>query len=105
MISINNIIIKIILGVLFLICLFQMPYGYYQLVRFLGTAGFVWLAYIDNNRKEKSLMVLWIVSALLINPFIKIPLGKTIWNIVDIIWAVIFTVTIWADRIKKTTIN
>lgn len=74
-----------------------MPYGYFQLVRFLGMATFVWLAYLDNKKNNKSLFILWVCSAILINPFIKISLGRTIWNIVDIVWALILLVTIIKD--------
>ncbi len=92
--------VKFALSVLFIFCLFEMSYGYYQAVRFLGMAGFVWLAYTDNERKEKSLVIVWVLSALLINPFIKVPLGRTIWNIADIIWAIILIITICIDLIS-----
>ena len=36
--------IKIILAILFFICLADMPYGYYQIVRFAGMLGFVFLS-------------------------------------------------------------
>lgn len=96
---INTIIIvaKVILGVFFMLCLLDMPYGYYQVVRFIGMVVFCWLAYIDSDRKDKSLMIVWIASALLINPFIKVALGRTIWNVTDVIWTVILLVTIWTD--------
>uniref|UniRef100_UPI00404828ED DUF6804 family protein n=1 Tax=Roseivirga sp. TaxID=1964215 RepID=UPI00404828ED len=29
-------IIKVVLSILFLVCLLDMPYGYFQLVRFIG---------------------------------------------------------------------
>jgi hypothetical protein len=77
-------ITKIILTILFIACLFKMPDGYFQLVRVLGMASFVWFAYIDNERKDKTLFIIWILSALLINPFIKIALGRTIWNFTTI---------------------
>jgi hypothetical protein len=64
-------IIKITLAVLLLGCLLPMPYGYFQLIRFLGMTIFTWLAYIDNSKKDKTLLIMWIASALLINPIIK----------------------------------
>ncbi len=95
--SVIKISVKIILSVLFVLCLLQMPYSYYQAMRFLGMFGFAWLAYVDINKKDKTLCILWTVSALLINPFIKVSLGRTVWNAVDIIWAIILLVTIWTD--------
>ena len=37
--------IKIILAILFFLCLADMPYGFYQFVRFAGLIGFAILAY------------------------------------------------------------
>lgn len=77
---------KLILSILFIGCLWDWEYGYYQLVRFVGMTGFAILAY--NERKNKALLTIWVLSAILINPFFKVALGRTIWNIVDVIWAV-----------------
>jgi FtsH-binding integral membrane protein len=79
-----------------------MSYGFYQLVRILGMAGFAWLAYKDSSKADKTLMIVWIVSVLLINPFLKVPLGRHIWNVVDVVWAIILLITIWWDvKVKK----
>lgn len=40
--------IKVILAFLFFLCLADMPYGYYQFVRFAGLVGFTILAYQVN---------------------------------------------------------
>ncbi len=78
-----------------------MPYGYFQLVRFVGMAIFAILAYHDSNKNDKTLMIVWICSALLINPFIKIALGRTIWNIVDVAWVILLSGTFFFERNKK----
>ena len=96
----NKTIAKILLVILFALCLTKMPYSYFQLVRFIGMIFFLWLAYVDSSKKDKTLFIIWVLSALLINPFIKIALGRTIWNIVDVVWAILLIVSIWAD--KKT---
>jgi hypothetical protein len=93
-------IIKIVLTILFIGCLFNMPYGYYQLIRFLGMVGFAILAY-KHYKKNEVWFVTWLASAVLINPLIKIPLGRTIWNIMDIIWAVLLIVSILYQRQVK----
>lgn len=93
----TKLIVKITLSLLFILCLFDMPYGYYQFIRFIGLAGFILLAYFDSMKENKVLMIIWICSAFLINPFIKIPLGRTIWNIVDVIWTVLLAITIIND--------
>ena len=81
--------IKIGLAVLFLGCLAEMPYGYYQLVRFLGMIGFGILAFNENEKGNNGLFIFWLLSAILINPIFKISLGRELWNTIDVIWAVI----------------
>lgn len=60
-----------------------MPYGYYQLVRFLSLVGFAYLAYTASQRKAGKLTFLYIALAVLFQPFFKVALGRTVWNIVD----------------------
>lgn len=78
-------IIKIILVVLFFLCLADMPYGFYQLVRFVGLIGFAILAYQANQEGRQTEMLIYGGLALLFQPFFKIALGREIWNIVDVI--------------------
>lgn len=81
----NNSIIKIILATLLLLCLLNMPYGYYQFARFAAMVGFAYLAYSANEENRKNETFIYIALALLFQPFFKIALGRTLWNIVDLI--------------------
>jgi hypothetical protein len=81
----NNSIIKIGLAIVLFLCLFNMPYGYYQFVRFVSMGGFAYLAYSSNEDSKKNEAFVYIGLAILFQPFIKIALGRTIWNIVDLI--------------------
>jgi len=76
--------IKIFLATLFFVCLLQMPYGYYQFVRFAALVGFAILAYQANERQSKTEMIIFVCLAILFQPLIKISLGRQAWNIVDI---------------------
>ena len=76
-------IIKIVLSILFLLCLVNMPYGFYQIVRFLGFVGFGILAYQSNQKEKQTEMFVYIALAILFQPFFKIALGRELWNIVD----------------------
>ncbi len=62
-----------------------MPYGYYQLVRFLGMLGFVLLAYINYQKNKYFAVIFYLALGLLFQPFFKVTLGRTIWNIVDMV--------------------
>ena len=93
----KKIAIKATLSILFLVCLLDMPYGYYEFVRFTGMIGFCLLAF-ENYQKNQMWFVIWISSALLINPFFKIALGRDLWNIVYVIWAVLLVVSIFLNK-------
>lgn len=63
----------------------DMPYGFYQLVRFGGFIGFAVLAYNSNQKHKQTEMYIYGALGLLFQPLFKIPLGRQIWNIVDVI--------------------
>jgi hypothetical protein len=81
----TNTIIKIILSILFFVCLLKMPYGYFQLVRFAALIGFAILAYNANEQGRKTETIIYVCLAILFQPLIKIALGRQIWNVVDVI--------------------
>ena len=81
----KNFFIKIILIVLFGLCLFKMPYSYYEISRFVGMIGFTIIGYDAYKKQNTLFMIIWFSSALLINPFFKLALGRTLWNIIDVI--------------------
>ncbi|MBO4464028.1 MAG: hypothetical protein J5797_07510 [Prevotella sp.] len=80
--------VYLILAALLLLCLAPMPYGYYQLVRFVAMVAFGVMAYNYCNEKKEVLMVVFGALALLFQPFFKVALGRTMWNIVDVIVAI-----------------
>lgn len=91
-------IIKISLACLFFLCLMKMPYGFYQLVRFLAFAGFCFLAYEANEQNNNSMMFVFIGLAVLFQPFFKIALGRELWNVIDVIVAVFLLATVSTKR-------
>ena len=84
-------LLKLGLGALSLLCIIDMPYGYYQLYRFLALGVFLYLAYEEQDKKEW--MIVWLMSALLVQPIFKIALGREIWNMVDIAFALILVIS------------
>ena len=84
MVNLTN-TIKAILSILLFLCLADMPYGYFQFVRFAGLLGFVLLAYKAHEQGRQTEMIVYGGLAMLFQPFIKIALGREMWNIVDVI--------------------
>ena len=97
-----TVIIKIILSILLLLCLVDMPYAYFQFVRMSALVGFSILAYQSYEKSNKIALVLYVGLAILFQPFEKIALGRTIWNIVDVIVAIGLLLSIaLMQKIKK----
>src|SRR5690606_3384082 len=95
-------IIKVSLAILFLLCLLEMPYGYYELVRFLALIGFSYLAYQANQENNNTATIIYAALALLFQPFFKIALGRELWNIVDVVVAVALIVSLFLKHPKKS---
>jgi len=93
-------IIRLSLSVLLLVCLANMPYGYYELVRFLALAGFGYLAF-EARTKNQNTVIVYIILALLFQPLIKISLGRTIWIIVDVIVGVGLIYSVISEKRNK----
>lgn len=96
-----EIFIKVALAVLLVLCLFHMPYGYYQLIRYIAVIGFAILAYYEYERENIPLVIVFVGLAFLFQPVAKIPLGRHLWNFVDIIVAVVLVVTIFIQKQKS----
>ena len=72
---------------LLLLCLAPMPYGYYQLVRFISMVLFALFAYNYWIKEIKPLAITFGALALLFQPFVKVALGRAMWNVTDVVVA------------------
>ena len=75
------------LAVILLACLLHLPYGAYTLIRFVAMAAFAFIAWNYFNEQKIPLTVVFAALTLLFQPFVKIHLGRTVWNVVDVIVA------------------
>ena len=79
--------VYLILAALMLLCLAPMPYGYFQLVRFVAMVAFGLMAYQYYCRNNTIAATTFSVLALLFQPIYKIALGRTTWNVIDVVVA------------------
>jgi len=79
--------IYLILAALMLLCLAPMPYGYFQLVRFVAMVVFGLMAYQYYCRNKSIAATVFGVLALLFQPIYKIALGRATWNVIDVVVA------------------
>ena len=91
----------LILAALLLLCLAPMPYGYFQLVRFVAMVVFGVMAYRFRDEKKQGLAIVFISLALLFQPFFKIALGRSLWNVIDVLVAIGLMVLFLVERKRK----
>ena len=99
--------VYLILAALMLLCLAPMPYGYFQLVRFVAMVAFGVMAYQYYMRQKTVATVIFIVLALLFQPIYKIALGRATWNVIDVLVAgLLIGLFVLEKRLeKKTTVS
>ncbi len=91
-----------IIAILFLLgALRDNPYGYYQFLRWviLGVGGY--LAYLAYNSGRKTWTGIFGVIALLFNPIIPFYIQRDTWQLIDVIVAVIFFISIFYKYERK----
>jgi hypothetical protein len=93
-------ILKVVLAIMMLLCLADMPYGYYLLVRTVSAGAFAYFAFDAYKREKSELIFVYVGLALLFQPLVKIALGRELWNLVDVIVAMFLLGTIWFENQK-----
>lgn len=83
-------------------CLIDFPYGFYEFVRFTALIGFGILAYKAFEEEKQTEMIVYLILAILFQPLLKISIGRTLWNIVDVAVALYL---LYDVLIKKENIN
>ena len=63
--------------------------------------AFAIMAYRYWNQEKKALAVTFGALALLFQPFIKVALGRTMWNIVDIVVAIGLLILVFLYKEKE----
>ena len=77
--------IRLILALLLFLCLADMPYGYYNFVRFVAAFVFAYFAFEYYKKEREGLAFTFGALALLFQPFTKLALGRVMWNVVDVV--------------------
>jgi arginine exporter protein ArgO len=94
-----------ILAIVFLLgAVGNWPYGYYQLLRWAILIIGAYSVYLAYEIRKISWAWIFGIIAVLFNPIIPITFSKDIWQIIDIIVAIIFFISLFAKNklITKT---
>lgn len=98
--------LSLLLAALMLLCLAPMPYGYYTVVRLVAVGMFAYMAYDFYCKHRVPLIIVSVVLLLLFQPFVKVPMDKVTWNIVDVVVAVyLIVLSAMYKRISKSEGN
>lgn len=90
--------IWLIMAIMLLICLFDMPYFYYQLIRILSTIVFAISAVYFEAIKKNKMAITMFVLVIIFQPVEPIVWGRVIWKIIDVLVA-IFLVNLWYKEV------
>ena len=93
----NIIIIRSVAALILLLCLFPMPYGFYTLARFVMMVFFAIFAYLHYSKNETSMLIIFASLAIMFQPFVKLALGRVVWNIVDVLVALFLLILVIKD--------
>lgn len=97
-------IIYIVMAALLLLCLLDMPYGFFQLVRFLALVSFGLLSYDAHLKGNNFHFIVNLALAVLFQPLLKISFGREYWNFIDVvvaIWLVVQSIIFFKNSAKK----
>lgn len=90
--------LEIVIALLLLLCLAHMPYGYYMLIRWIALVGFAYMAYDYYTQKNMPLTFVFGGLAVLFQPIANIALGRTMWNVVDVIVAIFLIIITFSKK-------
>ncbi|MEA2066735.1 MAG: DUF6804 family protein [Thermotogota bacterium] len=82
----------LIAGIALFIAILNLPYGYYQLLRFFICGVGVYGAYLSYRKKNIAWVWILGIIALVFNPILKFYFVKETWKIIDLIAGVLFCV-------------
>jgi uncharacterized integral membrane protein len=85
-------IIQLAGAAILLLCVFPLPYGFFTIVRVVTTIISCYLAYTYFTQDKKELAITFTIVAVLFQPFIKLALGREMWQVVDVVVAILLLI-------------
>lgn len=96
-------IASLVLSAMMLLAIVPWPYGYYVLVRFAAMVVFGYMAFSFYNERRVEYAIVAGVLALLFQPFVKVALGREVWQVVDALIGIGLIIFVVCDSKKKPT--
>jgi len=86
--------VKVISGIMLLIALVRLPYGYYIALRWIVAVFSAISAFDALNKRKSGWVWVFIGIAIMYNPIVPVHLTKAIWSPINILTAIIFFASI-----------
>ncbi|MBN1638350.1 MAG: hypothetical protein JW866_05250 [Ignavibacteriales bacterium] len=84
---------RILIGFLLLLALFKLPMGYYHFLRAAVIIISVLNIFVGLKYMEKFYLIFFISAIILFNPIIPFKFSSGLWNVIDVIYGVIFIIS------------
>ncbi len=85
----------IIAGIILFIGIFPLPYGYFQLLRWIVCGVAVFIVYKAYTYKNAGVAIIFCIVAVLFNPIRTVYFEKNVWQWIDSICAAVFITSIF----------
>lgn len=96
-------ILCLVLAALMLLAVIPFPYGYYVLVRFVAMVVFGYLAFSFFSDQKMEHAIIAGVLALLFQPFVKVALGREVWQVVDVVVGILLILYVFVRKKNDET--
>lgn len=99
-----SVAVRVITGVMLLLAIGDLPYSYYQLLRLVVCGASIFLIWYFIKSKIEWLGWAFIIPAILFNPLFPIYMDKSTWKLLDLLFGVLFLVSLSAYSKEKTIV-
>lgn len=82
------------------VALLPLPYGYYQVMRWVVAASCAWLAVSAHRAGHESWVWCWAVVAGVYNPLVPVHASRAVWSVVNLA-TIAIAVWYWVKLVKK----
>lgn len=88
-------------AIMCLVALVDLPYAYYQILRWVVCISAIWTAFIARSANRTGWTVALVVIAILFNPIAPIHLERQTWAVVDVLTAILFVASLRSVRDQR----
>ncbi len=97
----GSIVAKLIAAVMLFAALGRHAYDYYTLLRWIACGVCAYTAFQAMQSKKTGWLIIFVIAAVVLNPFAPVHLKRDTWAIVDVAVAVLLLVSIAVMDIRK----